>query len=96
MAENKLVRYMFDWDVMNNGDCNAEVTRYDRNNGSETTFQISVTKSTTRLYPAPGKTSFKTIPDREHDELLTTAKAYYAGSNKKRSFFYWTNLIEPK
>jgi hypothetical protein len=43
MSENKLIRYSFDWYIMNNGDCNAVVTRYDRDSGNETTFQIEVT-----------------------------------------------------
>jgi len=97
MSGNKLIRYSFDWYIMNNGDCNAVVTRYDRDSGNETTFQIEVTEFTTRLYPSSGKHSFKIIPENEHDELLTTAKAFYAGANRKQDFFYWTNLVnEPR
>jgi hypothetical protein len=37
------------------------------------------------------------IPENEHDELLTTAKSFYAGANRKQDFFYWTNLVnEPR
>lgn len=86
------VRYSFNWSIMNNGDCNAEVTRYVKDSvEEETSLQITVTKSTIRLYPSEGQTSFKTIPECEHAELLTASKAFYAGVNNKHEFFYWTN-----
>ncbi len=91
----KIVRYALDWKVdESNGDCFARVTRsvfygMQPNPAEEIRFQAHVAKTTLRLYPWPGQEVFK-IPDTvEYEKLVAVLKAFYAGANKSKDFYYW-------
>ena len=91
----KNVRYALDWKVdLSNGDCFARVTRsvfygLNANPAEETRFQAHVTKTTLRMYPWPGQEVFKMPATAEYEKLVAVLKAFYAGANKSKDFYYW-------
>ncbi len=91
----KSVRYGLDWKVdESNGDCFARITRsvfysLNPNPAEETKFQAHVGKTTLRLYPWPGQDVFKMPDTVEYEKLVTILKAFYAGANKSKDFYYW-------
>ena len=105
MTEKRMVRYEFDWKVnTENGDCTARVKRIVFDNFlrapvEESKFQVQVSKYVFRVFPWPGQETFKVLPNNERERFVSVAKAFYAGANKEKDFYYWelpeemTNVI---
>jgi hypothetical protein len=89
------IRYEFDWKVNDeNGDCTARVTRsviygLQPNPAEESKFQVQVGKHVLRIFPWPGQEVFKSLPNSEYEKFVAVAKAFYAGANKSKDFYYW-------
>ena len=101
MSFSKNVRYSIDWEVDEaNGDCYGKVTReviygLQPNPAEQSKFQVHVSKYVLRLYPWPGQSVFKTLSEKEYEKFTAIAKAFYAGANTQKDFFYW-ELSEEK
>ena len=89
------IRYEFDWKVNDeNGDCTARVVRsvlygLQPNPAEESKFQVQVSKNVFRIFPWPGQEVFKSLPNNEYEKFVAIAKAFHAGTNKSKDFFYW-------
>jgi len=55
----------------------------------ETKFQAHVSKHLLRMYPCPGQDVFNLPIPAEYERLATVLKAFYAGVNSEKDFYYW-------